>query len=328
MNYKNLIMVVLALALLAGVAQAAQYDFQDAGIGDWTYWGGATASASIIAVPYDDTYILRGDFISSNTISMTPNLHIQIGYVAYTHIDSSTASKFNPRIKFYDSNDDPLTQSPRIFPPDGTRVEVIREGSEFYVYFDGVYSEVHWEPGGTPYNVVFYAEYTYSSGYAQFIEIDDIVIGGSRPDILGTAGDSYFYILNDFDDPTNNGLYNADGVVYTDVFHTTYGVNTQVAQVDEIRIETYHVGTGYTVNTTTIDTSTYPAGVIEYDLDEMFFDDEDAPFGLYIQHHLWRKHPGRPGGRDPHRDLPHRHRLYREHHHDRHPRTPGRRYRV
>lgn len=289
MNYKNLIMVVLALALLAGVAQAAQYDFQDSGIGDWTYsTGSGSGTVTVAAEPSLDTYALYfKEYGTSHWIIATPNLHQQIYYIAFTvGPDTRLYSYDDVIVRLYDANGDPLVSSPNFKTSLGEstkRVEVFQSGAQWVVYVDGVYTTLNWETGGTPYNFGISMEAGNGLNPFTYIYVDDIVVGGRQPDILGTAGDSYFYILKDFDDPTNNGLYDADGIVYTDAFHTTYGVNTQVDRVDEIRIETYHIGTGYTVNTTTIDTHEHPAGVIEYDLDDLFFDDEDAPFGLYIQ---------------------------------------------
>ena len=167
----------------------------------------------------------------------------------------------------------------------GKRFEFIRMDQTLCLYIDGVLvKSVNCQ--SQPYACGFgaYCASPYGGG-ASDLTIDDLVVGADQPNVIGVIPPDW-YIMEHPTDPTLTGLINAAGqTVYTTKMHVSYGVKTDLwganyPPVGEYKIKIFRVGSGYAHNITPLNMSR-AAGVVEYNLTELFFDNDDAVPGWY-----------------------------------------------
>jgi len=155
------------------------------------------------------------------------------------------------------------------------RIELIREEGKVRFYIDGVY-KTSVDCSGQPYNMAF--GMYHNAWSPPTVVIDDVVIGGSEPNVLGIIpGD--WYVLKHPTDPTLSGLYNsADHSVYTHIMHATYGLDNPADANTKIVLQP--MGSGYFLNTTYLPVGTCH-GVVEINITENLINNPDARPGYY-----------------------------------------------
>lgn len=265
------ILALLALCLLVVQAAGWQDDFQSGTAYGWTVSGG---SASIVQSPYQDTYAIQ---ISATgqyaTCYATVNPKQNFNYAAFTIVDRSN---YYNRVYLYSETGSVLCWLDLGSAPTNSRVEVIRVGTTASLYVNDVFKSSK-TCNGQPYNLAFYvySEWPYATEY---MTVDDVVIGGSEPNILGIIPEDW-YVLKHPTDPTMHGLYNSAGnVVYTHVMHATYGLDNPANA--STRIVMQPMGSGYFLNTTPVPNGTYN-GVVSINITENLINNPDAPPGFY-----------------------------------------------
>ncbi len=143
------------------------------------------------------------------------------------------------------------------------------------LYVDGVFKSST-ACGGQPYNAGFRA-YVYSGSQSAQMTIDDVVIGGSEPDIIGVIPETW-YVLDHPTDPTLNGLNNAAGdSIYTNEMHSTYGLDN--AADADTAVVMQRVGDSI-ITTIPLTVGTY-SGTLTHNITELLIDNDDAAPGWY-----------------------------------------------
>jgi len=214
------ILALLALCLLVVPAAGWQDDFQSGTAYGWTAtftvypeYPDHTSWVRIVEKPYSDTYAMEikryWDMCSAYA-----NPNQKFNYCAFTtrgrvgdYGGYTTAS-----IGIYSESGALLCTLPctDCFSESGShyRVEVICDGTKADLYRNGVMLRSV-TCNGQPYNIRFsVAGGTYV--YPAYIWIDDVVIGGSEPNIIGIIPADW-YVLKHPTDPTMHGLYNSAG---------------------------------------------------------------------------------------------------------------------
>ena len=295
------LLLALLIACIIAPAAAWQDDYQD-GTATAFFWDSLSYhsySADIIPSGYLDTYALRlkiGLRTHNPGYGSTESGTIRIGeYGSPTNYFA-----FTPRaISYYDSG---YSLSFRAFTSSGStaatmdikpyftsanygkRFEFVRENNNLRLYIDGVLTSTV-PCTAQPYACGFTVS-TYCADWENtYLTIDDFVCGASDSNVVGVIPQTW-YVLKHPTDPTLSGLCNSAGeTVYTTLMHVSYGVKTDpwgenYPPDGEYELRIYRVGSGYALNITPLNMS-HAAGVIEYNLTELFFDNDDATPGWY-----------------------------------------------
>jgi len=276
MRRQNVILALLALCLLVVPACAWQEDFQSGTAYGWTTYTDPGTSVSIVTSPHLDTYELRLYMSGGDRVRAWVNPQQSFNYAAFT--SSTNRKDMWIKVYLYDSAGNKIAASPDLGPYLTTsrdRVEIVRDGGTVKLYVNGILS-TSFSCSGQPYNIMFeralFMYYTYTW------DIDDVVIGGSEPNILGIIPADW-YVLKHPTDPTMHGLYNSAGnVVYTHTMHATYGLDH--AADDNTTIVLQRMGSGYFLNTTHLPVGTY-CGVVTFNITELLINNPDARPGYY-----------------------------------------------
>jgi hypothetical protein len=221
----------------------------------------------------------QGSWEDTASTTVKPDYYGPFNYLGF-NVLGGKASSAGGRwyVKFYGESGTQicdLTISSYGTPP--IRVEVIRDGSQAYLYVNGVY-KTSATCNGQPYRVgigVYAPKFDYYDSHMTF---DDVVIGGSEPNILGIIPEDW-YVLKHPTDPTMHGLYNDAGInVFTHIMHATYGLDDPADENTKIVLQ--RMGSGYFLNTTYLPVGTYH-GVVTINITENLINNPDAQSGYY-----------------------------------------------
>ncbi|HOB44492.1 MAG TPA: hypothetical protein PKH75_15230, partial [Bacillota bacterium] len=272
MRRQNVILALLALCLLVVPAGAWQEDFQSGTAYGWTVYIAPNADeysyVKMVQIPHTDTYAMEISRRVGKT-SACANPERQFNYFAFTTLGTyclygDYGGRTRISVDLYSESGELVCtlDCTDCFSKYGAtyRVEVIRDGSTAYLYRNGGVPLRSAACIGQPYNVRISVDASDEYVYPAYVRIDDVVIGGSEPDILGIIpGD--WYVLKHPTDPTMHGLYNSAGqYVYTHIMHATYGLDDPADE--NTRIVLQRMGSGYFLNTTYLPVGTYH-GVVE-----------------------------------------------------------------
>ncbi len=266
------ILALLALCLLVVPAGAWQDDFQS---GTGYGWTGTPGYLSVVKDPYQDTYALR---LSANRVDATntyayANPEQNFNYAAVTIVGNLGYDY----VCLYSNTGALLCEFNLVDPiryPVPCRVELIYEGGYAKLYVDGIY-RTQKTCSAQPYN---FGIRKYSSTGTQSMTIDDVIITGNEPDILGIIPEGW-YVLKHPTDPYLHGLYESDGTfAYTHIMHATYGLDDPADENTKIVLQP--MGSGYFLNTTYLPVGT-SHGVVTFNITELLINNPDAPPGYY-----------------------------------------------
>ena len=281
MRRQLVVLALMALCLLVVPAGAWQEDFQSGTAYGWTSTvADGAGSATVVQSPYPDTRALRVDHSGSGGIYVSPNPEQNFNYAAFTVVSwSGYTNKCGCTPYLLSESGAPVSTftsiAPEIYGTSPCRIEIVRVGSTAYLYRNGVQIKSA-SCSGQPYNFKIYV--SSSSGYSATLVIDDVVIGGSEPNILGIIPEDW-YVLKHPTDPTMHGLYNSAGnVVYTHIMHVTYGLDNPANANTTIVMQ--RMGSGQFLNTTHLPVGTYH-GVVSINITENLINNPDAPPGFY-----------------------------------------------
>ena len=269
------ILALLALCLLVVPACAWQDDFQSGTGYGWQWTGGSPGtSVSITTDPYSDTYSLKIVTVDSWASVSPVEVESQIfNYMAFTSLKSVDLG--GCYIDLYDADESRVARSKNLkgyLPPTWSRVEVIRDGCTVNFYVNGIW-KTSFSCSGQPYIFSFAPQ-----NGAVWI-IDDVVIGGSEPGIIGIIPEGW-YVLKHPTIPANSGLYDAAGtMIYPDRMHVTYGLRNPANNNTTIVLQA--MGAGSPLNTTHLPVGTYH-GTVTYNITELLINNPDARPGYYF----------------------------------------------
>lgn len=160
-------------------------------------------------------------------------------------------------------------------------LEFIKSGTSIGIYRDGVYQE---DAGGTYNKDIYYFEFVFKGIVHREAIIDDITTSG---DVVATIPHNW-YILRNWDNPDNSGLYDGNDNKQADnLFHTTYTWEDYIGGGDTNppadKIETIYFRTGEVINTVSI--SAPSCGRIEQNFTNILFHEDETQdkYGLYLQ---------------------------------------------
>jgi len=269
MRRQTVILALLALCLLVVPAGAWQEDFQSGTAYGWT--GSGSGSLSIVQSPHPDTYALKISTGPYASMYAQANPEQNFNYAAFAVISNA----YDQSVKLYSKEGNSLCELSFSKCPLNSWIEVVRIGTNAYLYVNGNLKSQA-ACNGQPYNLWIGARsQSHGGGYAV---IDDVVIGGSEPNILGIIPEDW-YVLKHPTDPTMHGLYNSAGqYVYTHIMHATYGLDDPAD--NNTRIVLQPMGSGYFLNTIYLPVGTYH-GVVEINITENLINNPDAPPGYY-----------------------------------------------
>lgn len=281
MRRQNVILALLALCLLVVPAGAWQDDFQSGTGYGWTSTvAGGAGSATVVQSPYPDTRALRvyHSPAGSGGIYVFPNPEQNFNYAAFTVVSWSGYYLCTPYL-LSESGDTVSTFTSIASEIYGTnspcRIEILRVGSTAYIYRNGMQIQSAY-CSGQPYNFKIYV--SSDTGWEGILIIDDVVIGGSEPNILGIIPEDW-YVLKHPTDPTMHGLYDSAGQsVNTHIMHVTYGLDNPANASTKIVMQP--MGSGYFLNTTPVPNGTYQ-GIVAINITENLINNPDAPPGFY-----------------------------------------------
>ena len=260
------ILALLALCLLVVQAAGWQDDFQS---GTGYGWTGTAGWLSVVKDPYLDTYALRLSAPCSNTYAYA-NPEQNFNYAAVTFVESSDWDSY---VCLYSKTGALLCEFNLNYPAP-CRVELIYEGGYAKLYVDGIY-RTQKTCSAQPYNFGIHKFCGYSIHY---MTIDDVIITGNEPDILGIIPEGW-YVLKHPTDSYAHGLYSSDGTrVYPTVMHATYGLDNPADANTKIVLQP--MGSGYFLNTTHLPVGT-SHGVVTFNITELLINNPDAPPGYY-----------------------------------------------
>ena len=204
----------------------------------------------------------------------------------YSDVGGGDYSDKEWRVIFYDNMGYEINRtdwlSPNYLADTNHHIELIKSGSSIALYKDGVYQE---DVGGTYDEDIYYFEIVTQCTATWQVILDDVSTSG---DMIATIPHDW-YILRNWDNPTNSGLYDGDDTKQADhVFHTTYTWEDYIGGGDTNppadKIETIYFRTGEVVNTTSLSTSP-SCGKIELNFTDMLFHEDETQdkYGLYLQ---------------------------------------------
>ena len=158
-------------------------------------------------------------------------------------------------------------------------MEVIRDGSQAYLYVNGVY-KTSATCNGQPYRVgigVYAPKVNY---YKSHMTFDDVVIGGSEPNILGIIPEDW-YVLEHPLDPRWSGLYDGNGNwIYQHTMHVSYGLAKENKSDANTTIVLQAMGAGSPLSTIHLPLTTY-RGIVTLNITELLINNPDARPGFY-----------------------------------------------
>lgn len=269
------IAVIVIMVMLVGSASGYSYNFENpSDMDDWVAWhvpgSGEHPTVTQAARTYSDTFWVTllskgpGGFKNTNSYPTT--------YWAAT-VNNPTGG--NTIIYLFDVSGNQITTPPafgqfRFGVGASGRMELVRSGTTYYLYDDGV-EVVNYTGIST---IPYYVAYGNNAGGA-FVSSywDDVVIGSSEErSVIGCPPQTWF-IAKDVFEPGFSGLYDVpNNQIYANAMHVSYAADGGTGTVTVT-----HQATGEVVNTTAV--SAY-SGVITYNLTTMLFT-SGAPYGLY-----------------------------------------------
>jgi len=267
------ILALLALCLLVVPASAWQDDFQS---GTGYGWTGTAGKLSVVGDPYLDTYALRlsATYGSATHTYAYANPEQNFNYAAVTIVECSGYDYF---VCLYSETGALLCDFNLVYPtfyPRPCRVELIYEGGYAELYVDGIY-RTQKTCSAQPYN---FGIHKVSGSGTKHVTIDDVIITGNEPDILGIIPEGW-YVLKHPTDSYAHGLYSSDGTrVYPTVMHATYGLDNPADANTKIVLQP--MGSGYFLNTTHLPVGT-SHGVVTFNITELLINNPDARPGYY-----------------------------------------------
>jgi hypothetical protein len=259
-----ILVALLALCLLVVPAGAWQEDFQSGTAYGWTATGG---NAAVEPYQHVDRYALK----VPRYTTVWANPEQNFNYLALTSLFGDMPYK---TIKIYSETGTLLCDIGITFwPLTAHRVEVVFTGTTANVYCDGLFVNSV-SCNGQPYNFA----YTRGETTPDNDWIDDVVIGGSEPDILGIIPPGW-YVLKHPTDPYASGLHRSDDTFANPhIMHATYGLDDLADE--NTRIVLQPMGSGYFLNTTYLPVGEN-FGVVALNITELLINNPDAPPGYY-----------------------------------------------
>ena len=275
MRRQNVILALLALCLLVVQAAGWQDDFQS---GTGYGWTGTPGRLSVVKDPYLDTYALRLFATPGSGFTYAyANPEQNFNYAAVTIVKNSGNYLEAHYVCLYSNTGALLCEFDLTYPtsyPIPCRVELIYEGGYAKLYVDGIY-RTQKTCSAQPYN---FGIHKYSGSDTQYMTIDDVIITGNEPDILGIIPEGW-YVLKHPTDSYAHGLYSSDGTrVYPTVMHATYGLDNPADANTKIVLQP--MGSGYFLNTTHLPVGT-SRGVVTFNITELLINNPDARPGYY-----------------------------------------------
>ena len=271
-----ILLVALLLLLLVVPACAWQEDFQSGTAYGWTVGGQSTnpIPVSVVQVPYKDTYALRIGIGSYDELRLYANPEQYFSYAAFTIVQNNLGHGV-VNVYLYSKTGATLC-SLNLGTPTLSRVEVVCNGVTAFFYVNGELFQSK-TCNGQPYNLAVAGSIGSTYVYRDFA-FDDVVIGGSEPDILGIIPADW-YVLKHPTDPTSSGLYNSTGNnVYRHAMHVTYGLDNPADA--NTRIVLRSVDSGTDIYSTPLTAGTYH-GVVTINITETLINNPDAYGGNY-----------------------------------------------